>query len=161
MLRCWIFSCVASTAKLVAIVCTGALVLGAAGLLQGYRATSHWYVRDLLALMGATVVPERIVADRNRITSGGVTAGIDLGLTIAAQPRGEEYAKRAQLVLEYDPQPPFNSGSPEHAGDALVRKASSRSDGPSGPRSATGLPARDACPSAEQRELVWSAPRSA
>lgn len=111
----------AATAKLVASVCTGALVLGAAGLLKGYRATSHWYVRDLLGLMGATVIPERIVADRNRITSGGVTAGIDLGLSIAAHLRGEEYAKRVQLLLEYDPKPPFDAGSPDRAGDALVR----------------------------------------
>ena len=96
------------------------LVLGAAGLLKGYRATSHWYVRDLLALMGATVVPERVVTDRNRMTGGGVTAGIDLGLRIAAQLRGEDYAKRVQLVMEYDPRPPFDTGNPERAGDALV-----------------------------------------
>jgi cyclohexyl-isocyanide hydratase len=110
----------AETARFVTSVCTGALVLGAAGLLRGYRATSHWYVRDLLALMGATVVPERVVVDRNRITGGGVTAGIDAGLTIAAQLRGEDYAKRVQLVLEYEPKPPFDAGSPERAGEALV-----------------------------------------
>ena len=101
----------AATSKFVTSVCTGALVLGAAGLLKDYRATSHWYVRDLLALMGTTVVPERVVTDRNRITGGGVTAGIDLGLSIAAQLRGEAYAKRVQLVMEYDPSPPFDTGT--------------------------------------------------
>lgn len=106
-------------ARIVASDCTGSLILAAAGLLKGYRATSHWYVRDLLPLMGAKLDPTRVVADRNRFTGGGVTAGIDLGLTIAAHLRGEEAARRIQLTLEYDPQPPFDSGSPQAAGEAL------------------------------------------
>ncbi len=81
------------TAKLVTSVCTGSLVLGAAGLLRGYKATSHWAVRDILPLLGAELVVNRVVQDRNRITAGGVTAGIDFGLRVAAQLRGEDYAR--------------------------------------------------------------------
>jgi cyclohexyl-isocyanide hydratase len=108
-------------ARYVTSVCTGSLALGAAGLLHGYKATSHWQVRDLLPLLGAEVVAERVVEDRNRITGGGVTAGIDFGLRVAAQLRGEDYAKMLQLVFEYDPQPPFHAGSPEMADEHLVR----------------------------------------
>lgn len=107
-------------ARYVTAVCTGSLVLGAAGLLKGYRATGHWYIRDLLALMGASVEHSRVVTDRNRITGGGVTAGIDFGLTVAAKLRDEETARLIQLVLEYDPQPPFDAGSPERAGAKLA-----------------------------------------
>ncbi|PCJ42964.1 MAG: thiamine biosynthesis protein ThiJ [SAR86 cluster bacterium] len=103
------------TATYVTSVCTGSLLLGAAGLLKGYRATSHWYTRDHLALMGATPVNERVVQDRNRITGGGVTAGIDFGLTLAALLKSEEDAKRYQLLMEYAPAPPFNAGTPETA----------------------------------------------
>ena len=105
-----------SRARYVTSVCTGALVLGAAGLLRGYHATSHWYVRDLLALMGAQVSSSRVVVDRNRITGGGVTAGIDFGLYLAALLTDEANAKRIQLLIEYDPMPPFQAGSPEQAG---------------------------------------------
>ncbi|NPU15567.1 DJ-1/PfpI family protein [Bradyrhizobium sp. 83012] len=105
-----------ATARFVTSVCTGSLLLGAAGLLKGFQATSHWYVRDLLPLMGATMVAERVVADRNRITAGGVTAGIDFGLSLAAKLSSEDNAKRIQLLIEYDPQPPFAAGSPERAG---------------------------------------------
>jgi len=107
--------------RFVTSVCTGSLLLGAAGLLKGYRATSHWYVRDLLSLMGAEVQVSRVVEDRNRITGGGVTAGLDFGLTIASKLAGEDVAKRIQLLLEYDPKPPLNSGSPELAGPALTQ----------------------------------------
>ncbi|MBV9566278.1 MAG: DJ-1/PfpI family protein [Bradyrhizobium sp.] len=107
-------------AHYVTSVCTGSLLLGAAGLLKGYNATSHWYVRDLLPLMGATTLKERVVEDRNRITAGGVTAGIDFGLTLAAKLRGEDAAKRIQLLLEYDPRPPFAAGTPDQAGAALT-----------------------------------------
>lgn len=107
-------------ARYVTSVCTGSLVLAAAGLLNGYRATSHWYVRDLLPLMGATVERSRVVEDRNRVTAGGVTAGIDFGLVLAARLTDEDRAKRVQLVLEYDPQPPFAAGSPEAAGGELA-----------------------------------------
>jgi cyclohexyl-isocyanide hydratase len=108
-------------AKYVTSVCTGSLLLGAAGLLRGYRATSHWTVRELLPLFGAEPVAQRVVEDRNRITAGGVTAGIDFGLQVAARLRSEQYAKMLQLVLEYDPQPPFHAGSPAGAGEELTR----------------------------------------
>lgn len=102
-------------AKYVTSVCTGSLLLGAAGLLDGYRATSYWMVRDLLPLFGAEPATARVVVDRNRITGGGATAGLDFGLTLAAVLRGEEHAKMLQLAVEYDPQPPFDAGSPERA----------------------------------------------
>jgi cyclohexyl-isocyanide hydratase len=97
-------------------VCTGSLVLGAAGLLKGYRSACHWASRDLLAAFGAIPVAERVVRDRNRFSGGGVTAGIDFGLTLLAELAGDEVAQSVQLGLEYDPQPPFQSGSPEKAG---------------------------------------------
>jgi putative intracellular protease/amidase len=118
-----------AAAGMVTSVCTGSLLLGAAGLLKGYHATSHWYVRDLLPLMGATVQKDRVVQDRNRITGGGVTAGIDLALTIAAKLAGEDAAKRVQLLIEYDPKPPFNAGSPENAGSALAGEVLGRRQG--------------------------------
>ncbi|MDP3174058.1 MAG: DJ-1/PfpI family protein, partial [Phenylobacterium sp.] len=107
-------------AKYITGICTGTLVLGAAGLLKGYKATGNWQVRQLLPLMGAELVPDRVVIDRNRITGAGVTAGIDFGLQIVAMLRGEPYARMLQLVFEYDPHPPFNSGSPTTASKALV-----------------------------------------
>ncbi len=109
-----------SSAKWVTSVCTGSLLLGAAGLLKGYAATSHWYVVDMLASMGAMPRHERVVTDRNRMTGGGVTAGLDFGLTLAAQIAGEETAKRIQLLLEYAPKPPFDAGEPDSAGPALT-----------------------------------------
>jgi cyclohexyl-isocyanide hydratase len=111
----------AATARYVTSVCTGSLVLGAAGLLKGYRSACHWAWRDLLTDFGATPVAERVVRDRNRISGGGVTAGIDFGLTLAAELAGEDAAKALQLGFEYDPQPPFDSGSPEKADPALVK----------------------------------------
>jgi cyclohexyl-isocyanide hydratase len=116
----------AATARYVTSVCTGSLVLGAAGLLKGYRSACHWAWRDLLKDFGATPVAERVVRDRNRISGGGVTAGIDFGLTLAAELVGEEAAKTLQLSFEYDPQPPFNSGSPEKADPALVKRMRER-----------------------------------
>ncbi len=109
-----------SRSRYVTSVCTGSLLLGAAGLLKGKRATSHWYTRDLLSLFGATPSKERVVADGNVITGGGVTAGIDFGLALVARLRGEDTAKFIQLLLEYDPQPPFKAGSPEEAGRVLA-----------------------------------------
>lgn len=103
-------------AKYVTSVCTGSLILGAAGLLKGYKATSHWLTRDILSEFGAVPTDQRIVTDRNRITGGGVTAGLDFGLAIVAKLRNESYAQAVQLYLEYDPQPPFNAGSPKTAG---------------------------------------------
>ncbi len=102
-------------ATYVTAVCTGSLVLGAAGLLHGYRATTHWNWHDLLPLVGAQPVAARVVEDRNRITGGGVTAGLDFGLTLLAHLAGDEYAQAWQLGIEYDPQPPFQSGTPEEA----------------------------------------------
>jgi cyclohexyl-isocyanide hydratase len=96
-------------------VCTGALVLGAAGLLRGHRATTHWLSHDLLAEAGATPVEARVVRDRNRITGGGVTAGIDFALSLVAELRGREVAERIALMVEYAPAPPFRSGSPREA----------------------------------------------
>jgi cyclohexyl-isocyanide hydratase len=103
-------------ATYVASVCTGALILGAAGLLRGYRATTHWAYRDLLPLVGAEPVAERVVEDRNRITGGGVTSGIDFGLALLARLAGEDYARGWQLGTEYDPRPPFDAGTPAKAG---------------------------------------------
>jgi cyclohexyl-isocyanide hydratase len=105
----------ASGARYITSVCSGSLVLGAAGLLRGYRATSHWAVRAVLPTLGAELASGRIVEDRNRITAGGVTAGIDFGLYLAAKLRGEDYARALDLMLEYDPHPPFHSGTPEEA----------------------------------------------
>lgn len=107
-------------ASWVTSVCTGSLVLGAAGLLQGYSATTHWAYLEVLPLVGATVVSERVVVDRNRITAGGVTAGIDFGLRLASELHGPELAKVVQLGLEYDPAPPFDSGHPRSADPAHV-----------------------------------------
>ncbi|WP_036171243.1 DJ-1/PfpI family protein [Massilia sp. 9096] len=109
-------------AKYVTSVCNGALLLGAAGLLRGYRSACHWMWRDLLPLFGAVRVDQRIVRDRNRISGGGVTAGIDFGLALAAELAGDEVAKLLQLAFEYDPQPPFDCGSPETAGQERVAR---------------------------------------
>ena len=103
-------------------VCTGALVLATAGLLDGYKATTHWLSLDLLKLFPVEVVKQRVVVDRNRITGGGVTAGIDFGLSVAAELFGEDVAKDAQLFMEYNPAPPFNAGSPETAGKEVVEQ---------------------------------------
>jgi len=107
-------------AQWVTSVCTGSLILGAAGLLDGYRAACHWAWRDHLRLFGAEPVAERVVFDRNRVTGGGVTAGIDFALALTAAVRGEAHARLVQLALEYDPAPPFDSGSPERAGEELL-----------------------------------------
>lgn len=112
-----------STAKFITSVCGGSEFLAKAGLLQGYRAATHWAARQQLASLGVEVGTERVVIDHNRITGGGVTAGIDFGLTIASILCGEETAKVIQLLLEYNPAPPFDVGSPEKAGAELVSKA--------------------------------------
>ncbi|NEQ97741.1 MAG: DJ-1/PfpI family protein [Cyanothece sp. SIO2G6] len=104
-------------------VCTGSLVLGAAGLLRGYHATSHWGALGILNLLGAEPKTDRVVRDRNRFTGGGVTAGIDFGLTLAAQIKGDRYAQGVQLIMEYAPNPPFNSGTPETAPEELTTHA--------------------------------------
>jgi cyclohexyl-isocyanide hydratase len=110
----------APRAKFVTSVCTGSLVLAAAGLLDGYRATSHWLSLEDLRMFDVDVVEERVVIDRNRMTGGGVTAGVDFGLVLLSQLRGEETGKRQQLMLEYAPQPPYDTGEPSLAGPELV-----------------------------------------
>lgn len=107
-------------ANWVASVCTGSLVLAAAGLLDGYKATSHWLARPALAEFGATPIDERVVIDRNRITGAGVTAGLDLGLSLVGKFRGDTYAMGSQLFAEYDPHPPYNAGSCETAPPEIV-----------------------------------------
>lgn len=108
-------------AKYITSVCTGSLILAAAGLLQGYQATCHWAFRDQLAMLGVEVVPDRVVIDRNRITGAGVTSGIDFGLTLIGLLCGEDTAKMTQLMLEYDPAPPYNAGNPTAAGEPITQ----------------------------------------
>lgn len=110
----------AAAAHYVTSVCTGSLILAAAGLLTGYRAACHWLSLDQLGFFGATPVKDRVAMDRNRITGAGVTSGIDFALTLAAVLFGEERAKRAQLAMEYSPMPPFAAGTPASAGAKLV-----------------------------------------
>ncbi|WP_231621643.1 DJ-1/PfpI family protein [Sphingomonas sp. 37zxx] len=114
-----------SRAKWVTSICTGGLTIAAAGLLKSYDANATWTISHLLPLMGARHVDKRVVIDRNRMTCGGVTAGIDLGLTLAAKLRGEDAAKRVQLIMEYAPEPPFQSGTPAQAPQiaAAIREA--------------------------------------
>lgn len=111
----------AAKTKLVGSVCTGSLVLGAAGLLKGRKATSHWQLLDVLKDVGATPVAERIVFDGiDRVTAAGVSAGLDLGLELVRRYRGDFYAKGMQLLGEYDPQPPFFGGGNPHTADKVV-----------------------------------------
>jgi len=112
----------AEHARYITSVCSGALLLGAAGLLRGYRATTHWMSLDLLPLLGAEPVSHRVVRDGNRITGAGVTAGIDFGLTVAAELFGPTTAQRIQLAIEYAPAPPFDSGVPNTAPDDVCRE---------------------------------------
>ncbi|MBE9031365.1 DJ-1/PfpI family protein [filamentous cyanobacterium LEGE 11480] len=110
-------------AKFVTSVCGGSEFLAKAGLLNGYRAATHWAARPLLAKLGVEVGTERVVVDRNRMTGGGVTAGIDFGLTVAEALYDEDVAKISQLLMEYDPAPPYDVGSPDKAGPELIEKA--------------------------------------
>lgn len=110
----------AAAAQYVTSVCTGSLALGAAGLLEGKRATSHWAYTDLLEKFGARYEKARVVRDGNVITAGGVTSGIDFALSVVAEIAGQERAESIQLSLEYDPQPPFKSGHPDIADPKLV-----------------------------------------
>lgn len=112
----------AAIARYVTSVCTGSLVLGAAGLLQGRRATTHWAYHDLLGPLGATAVKQRVVRDGHLITGGGVTAGIDFALTLVAELFDEKTAKVLQLQIEYAPAPPFDAGSPETAPAAVLEQ---------------------------------------
>jgi cyclohexyl-isocyanide hydratase len=120
----------AQNAKYITSVCTGSIVLAVAGLLDGYKATTHWLSIDLLRkFKNIEVVEDRVVKDRNRFTGGGVTAGIDFALTIAAEIYGESIAKEIQLIIEYNPQPPFRSGSPKLVDVEILNKViSSRNE---------------------------------
>jgi cyclohexyl-isocyanide hydratase len=109
----------ARAAKYVTSVCTGAFVLGVAGLLKGRRATTHWAFADLLPLVGATQEKARVVKDGNVITAGGITSGIDFAFSVAAEVAGETAARKIRLGLEYDPAPPFDSGNPDKASAAI------------------------------------------
>ena len=111
-----------SEARYVTSVCTGALLLGAAGLLQGYKAATHWAAMEFLPAFGAIPVEQRVCVDRNRITGGGVTAGIDFGLALVAELAGPDAAQQMQLGLEYDPAPPFSAGSPGKSPAEIVAR---------------------------------------
>jgi cyclohexyl-isocyanide hydratase len=112
----------ASGARYITSVCTGSLVLGAAGLLEGKKAATHWMAMEILPSLGAIPTDARVVIDGKIITGGGVTAGIDFGLQVAAEVAGADAARQIQLQLEYDPKPPFDSGHPRSADPALVER---------------------------------------
>ncbi len=133
----------AHSARYVTSVCTGSLVLGAAGLLRGKRATSHWASRDLLAAFDAIPTPGRVVRDGNLFTGGGVTAGIDFALTVVAEIAGLKTAQEIQLQVEYAPEPPFDAGTPETAPPDVVATVRAR-----------GLPMRQAREALVQRILA-------
>jgi cyclohexyl-isocyanide hydratase len=116
----------AARARYVTSVCTGSLVLGAAGLLKGRRATTHWFSHDFLEKFGAIPVQGRVVRDGNLITAGGVTAGIDFGLAVVAELVGREQAEAIQLGLEYAPEPPFAAGTPEEAPPSVLATVKDR-----------------------------------
>jgi cyclohexyl-isocyanide hydratase len=116
----------AKNAKFITSVCTGSLVLGAAGLLRGYRAATHWTAMDYLAAFGATPTSTRVCIDRNRVTGGGVTAGIDFALTLVSMLLDRKTAQAIQLGLEYNPAPPFNAGSPDTAPAEVVAQTKER-----------------------------------
>ncbi|MFP3496401.1 DJ-1/PfpI family protein [Pseudomonas sp. SIMBA_059] len=120
----------AHTARYVTSVCTGSLVLGAAGLLRGRKATTHWAYHHLLAPLGAIPVQARVVRDGNVFTGGGITAGIDFALTLAAELYGEDVAQLVQLQIEYAPAPPFDAGSPDTAPEAVLEEARKRTAEP-------------------------------
>ena len=114
-------------ASVVCSVCSGSLILAAAGLLHGYRATCHWSSLDQLSILGAIPITQRVVIDRNRVTGAGVTAGIDLALTVVAKMFDSDLAEEIQLSMEYDPEPPFRSGSPATASPDILAKVRARS----------------------------------
>lgn len=116
----------AAKAQYVTSVCTGAFILGAAGLLKGKRATTHWAYHDELAAVGAVPVKERVVRDGNIFTGGGVTAGVDFAFTLMAEIAGEAHARAVQLGIEYDPAPPFDAGAPAKAAPSALSSVTAR-----------------------------------
>ncbi|MGD0642956.1 MAG: DJ-1/PfpI family protein [Roseiarcus sp.] len=132
----------AAGARFVTSVCTGALVLGAAGLLRGKRATTHWASHDLLSAFGALPVDARVVRDGNLLTGGGVTAGVDFALTLLAELAGREVAETVQLNLEYAPEPPFAAGTPQTASPEIVARVRAMSAGVRAERERLALEAR-------------------
>ncbi|MGU3398331.1 DJ-1/PfpI family protein [Brucellaceae bacterium D45D] len=116
----------AQSVQYITSVCTGALVLGAAGLLTGRKATTHWNALDFLSTLGAIATKQRVVRDGNVITAGGVTSGIDFGLTILAEIFGRQEAETVQLTLEYAPAPPFHSGTPDEAAAQVLAQGRER-----------------------------------
>lgn len=114
-----------SRATWVTSVCNGSLLLGCAGLLDGYQAASYWYARDTLAKYGATPKAERVVIDRNRITGGGMTAGVDFGISVVGTLMGHDFGRVAELLFEYAPEPPYGTGRPELADPATLATAQS------------------------------------
>ncbi len=134
----------ATQARYITSVCTGSLLLAAAGLLDGKRAACHWAWRDSLAVLGAIPDPARVVRDGNVITGGGVTAGIDMALTVLAEIAGADYAQTVQLTIEYAPEPPFDCGRPELARPEIVAAAQKRLDAMRAERDAAVRRARDA-----------------
>jgi cyclohexyl-isocyanide hydratase len=118
-------------ARYVTSVCNGSILLGAAGLIVGYKSTGHWLWRQYLPKFGAERVDARVVRDRNRLSGGGVTSGIDFAFVLAAELAGEETARMIQLGLEYDPQPPFDGGTPDKAGADRVARATAAQKPPS------------------------------
>jgi cyclohexyl-isocyanide hydratase len=128
-------------AQWITSVCTGSLVLGAAGLLRGYRSACHWAAREALTAFGAIPSPERVVFDRNRASGGGVTAGLDFGLALVARLQGEPFARMVELAAEYAPEPPYGCGRPEIA-DAATLAAAVAFFGESMPMDAVGRAAQ-------------------
>ena len=112
-----------SRARWVCSVCTGSLVLGAAGLLRGYRAAVHWGAREVLAQFGAKVSSERVCVDRNRLTGGGITAGVDFGIAVAGHWAGDRMGRVIELLMEYAPQPPYGTGRPDLADPQILAAA--------------------------------------
>lgn len=114
---------VGKKAEYVTSVCTGAIILAAAGLLDGYKASTHWAYEDTLVALGGNPSPERVTVDRNRITGAGVTAALDFSFNLLSVLRSEDVAKLMQLLIQYDPQPPFKAGNPKDAGPVLTERA--------------------------------------
>jgi cyclohexyl-isocyanide hydratase len=132
----------AAGATYVASVCTGSLILGAAGLLRGKRSACHWAWREYLSIFGAQIDEGRVVRDGNLFTGGGVTAGIDVGLTVVAEVAGRDFAEALELSVEYAPQPPFNTGRPELAREEVVASVLARTERLAPHRAATVAAAR-------------------